>query len=539
MTTQKTSKFMSQEEAVQLIADGSTIAMSGFVTCSNPDYISAGIEQAFLRDGHPRDLTLVHTAGIGDGQGRGADRFAHEGMLTRVVAGHYNFAPTLQKLIIDNKVQAYNLPQGTLAEIIRDGAGGRPGTTSKIGLGTFVDPRNDGGKMNAETTEDLVEVQQIFGEDWLFYHRLPINVALVKATYADEDGNISGEHLPVWSSVTTMAQAAYNNGGVVIVQVDALVGNGTLDPRMVKIPGFMVSAVVVAPPEEQFSTVLDAWEPAFCGETRVPLSSVSVLPLNQRKIIARRAYQELGSEGGVVNLGIGMPEGVAAVAVEEDTISSLHLTVESGISGGIPESGLRFGAALNPDMIVDEATQFDFYDGGGLDATFIGLAQMDKDGNINVSRFGPQIAGCGGAINITQTAKRVVFCGTFTVKGLKVDVADGELKIIHEGAAQKLLDSVEQVTFSGTYARETGQRVMYITERAVFEMQPEGLTLVEIAPGIDLERDVIAQMGFRPRIAEDLRVMDARIFADEPLQNTPPPAELDRYVRAAAEEALV
>lgn len=530
---------MSAAEAIQLIGDSATVAMSGFVTCSIPDYLAGSLEQAFLRDAHPRDLTLVYTAGIGDSQGRGADHFAHEGMLKRVVAGHYSFAPTLQKMIIDNKIEAYNLPQGTLSEIIRDTAGGRPGTVSKIGLGTFVDPRNEGGKMNAATTENLVEVQQFFGQDWLFYHRIPIDVVLLKGTYSDENGNISGEHLPVLGSLTTLAQAAHNNGGLVIVQVDAVVGNGTLDPRLVKIPGFMVDAVVVAPTEEQFSTVLDPWQPAFCGETRAPLSSVAQMPLNERKIIARRAYQELGSRGGVVNLGIGMPEGVASVAVEEGTVSSLHLTVESGINGGIPESGLRFGAALNPDMIIDEVTQFDFYDGGGLDATFIGLAQMDRHGNVNVSRFGPKIAGCGGAINITQTAKRVCFCGTFTAKGLKVEVAGGKLQILNEGAAQKLINHVEQVTFSGDYARESGQHVLYITERAVFEMKPEGLTLVEVAPGVDLEHDVMAHMGFRPRIAEDLRLMDARIFCEAPMNTSPEPGELDRYVQSSSKESLV
>lgn len=510
-------KLKSLDEAVALIPNDATVAVMGFITCGVPEYLLRGVERSFLDTGAPHDLGLVYTAGIGDRKGGGAGRFAHEGLVRRVIAGHYAMAPALQALICANKVQAYNLPQGTLCEIIRDSAGGRPGTVSKIGLGTFVDPRNEGGRINAATTEDIVEVVSLLGEDWLFYHRIPIDVALIKASYADELGNLSCQNEAAVSSITSMAQAAHNNGGLVVAQVNEVVAAHSLDPRLVKVPGFMVDAIVVVPSEEQMMTAVDRFRPAYCGETRVPLQSITRIPLDQRKIIARRAYLELGDKGGVLNLGIGIPEGVAIVAVEEGTVDQLFLTVESGINGGVPESGLRFGAAWNPDMIIDESSQFDFYDGGGLDATFIGLAQMDQDGNVNVSRFGPTIPGCGGAINITQTAKRVAFCGTFTAQGLQVEVVDGQLSIVREGTARKLIDRVEQVTFSGTYAKETGQSALYITERAVFEMRPEGLTLTEIAPGIDLERDIIAHMGFTPRIADDLRTMDPRIFRDQPM----------------------
>lgn len=516
MPTLTQSKIVSAEEAVRLIPDGASVAISGFATATLPDYLASVIEKTFLETAHPRDLTLFHTAGIGNWKGRGSEHFAHEGLLRRIIAGHYAFAPKLQSLIINNVIEGYNLPQGALALLIRDIAGGRPGTMTKIGMGTFVDPRNQGGKMNDRTTEDLVEVINLLGEEWLFYRRVPIQVALIKATYADTNGNLSGEHLPLLSSINSMAQAAHNSGGIVIAQVDGVVREGSLDPRLVKVPGYLVDAVVVAPAEEQFMTELDPYQAAYCGDVRVPVNSITVMPLTERKVIARRAYLELDG-GGIVNLGIGMPEGVANVAAEEGTVDKLNLTVESGVNGGVPESGVRFGVGWNPDMITDEATQFDFYDGGGLDGTFIGLAQMDRLGNINVSRFGPKISGCGGAINITQSARRVVFCGTFTARGLEVEVANGELRIVTEGATRKLVEDVEQVTFSGEYARSVGQPALYITERAVFEMTAEGLMLTEIAPGIDLERDVIAQMEFTPNVSPELRLMDPRIFADGPM----------------------
>ncbi len=513
----KAAKVMSAEEAIGLIPDGATVAVSGFITACLPDFLSATIESSFEQNQHPRDLTLVYTGGIGDGAGRGAAHFAHAGLLKRVIGGHFGFSPDMQRLINDGSIEAYNLPQGVTAQIIRDTAAGRPGTLSRVGLGTFVDPRRGGGKMNQRTTDELVRLMSLADKEWLFYSPIPVTVAVIRATYADSKGNLSVDHLPVHSSIENMARAAHNAGGLVIAQVDAVVEDGTLDARLVKIPGYMVDAIVVPPADERFMTVVDAYQPAYCGEVRVPLDSIDPLPLDVRKVIARRAYLELGVNE-VVNIGFGIPEGVAKVAAEEGTADELNLTLESGVNGGVAESDVRFGVSWNPDLILDECAQFDFYGGGGLDATFIGLAQMDQHGNVNVSRFGPRIAGCGGAIDVTQTAKRVVFCGTFTAKGLKAAVGDGQVTILAEGAQRKLLADVEQITFSGEYAHKEGQRVTYITERAVFELTSDGLVLTEIAPGIDLQRDIIEQMDFTPRLSPDLRRMDARIFRDAPMR---------------------
>lgn len=507
---------LTAKDVSALVPDGATVCLSGFVGIGNPDELSAAIERSFLETGRPRDLTLVYCAGNGDRKGRGAGHFAHEGLLKRVIGGHFAFAPALQKLINDEKVEGYNLPQGTLTQVIRDTAGGRPGTVTKVGLSTFVDPRLCGGKLNARTTEDLVQVVQLMGEEWLLYKRIPIDVTLIRGTCADENGNLSLDHEAALCGVLAEAQAAHNNGGTVIAQVQRVVSAGSLDPRLVKVPGILVDAVLIAQPEKVGQTFAERYQPAYSGEVRAPLASLKPMPLTVRKVVARRAFFEL-SGTSVVNLGIGIPEGIASVAEEEGAAGGLKLTVESGATGGLPASGDNFGASLDPEALLDEAQQFDFYDGGGLDTTFIGLAQMDGDGNVNVSKFGPTIAGCGGAINITQQAKRVVFCGTFTAGGLKVAVEDGKLRILQEGRVVKLVDRVEQVTFSGAYARRKGQPVLFVTERAVFQLRPEGVVLTEIAPGIDLERDVLAHMGFTPIVAPDLKTMDARIFQDAPM----------------------
>lgn len=504
---------LSPADVTGLIPDGATISLSGFVETAVPDGVAAAVEDAFLSTGHPRDLTLFYCAGNGDHHGRGADRFAHEGMIKRVIGGHYAFDPALQQLINDGKVEGYNLPQGTLTQLVRDTAGGRPGTITKVGLHTFVDPRLEGGKLNARTTEDLVDVVHLLDQEWLFYKRVPIDVAIIRATSADANGNLSVEREATVCGVLAQAQAAHNSGGLVIAQVERVVQAGTLDPRTVKVPGFLVDAVVVGTPEQSWQIYTDPYVAAFSGEARVASGGIAPIALNARKVIARRAFCELGDRA-VVNLGIGIPEGVAAVAEEEGAAGGLRLTVESGATGGIPMSGDRFGASLNPDALLDEAQQFDFYDGGGLDLTCIGLAQVDGSGDVDVSKFGPTIAGCGGSINITQQSKRVIFCGTFTTGGLRETVGDGSLTIDQEGKVVKFVEKVDQVTFSGSYAMSAGQSVLYITERAVFELSDGGLVLTEIAPGVDLERDVIARMGFKPAISPDLRPMDARIFRD-------------------------
>ncbi|MCF0246639.1 MAG: acyl CoA:acetate/3-ketoacid CoA transferase [Ileibacterium sp.] len=510
------SKLISIEEAVNMIHDGDVCGVGGFIGMGHPQQISIGVEDKFLETGHPKDLTLVFSAGIGDGTDKlGLNHLGHEGLIKRVVAGHWNLIPAIQKLILDNKAEGYNLPLGTISLLFREIAGGRPGVITKIGLKTFVDPRLEGAKMNELTreAEDLVELMEIDGQEWLRYKSFPINVALLRGTYADEDGNISMEKEAALLDNLAIATAAKNSGGKVIVQVEKVVQNGSINARDVVIPGMLVDAVVIGKPENHWQTYLDPYRPEFSGEVRIPTNAIEPMPLNARKVICRRCAMELNPEG-IINLGIGMPEGIANVANEEG-LPSLKLTVEAGGVGGVPNSGVGFGSVTNPEAILDEPSMFDFYDGGGLDQAFLGLAECDSKGNINVSRFGPRIAGCGGFINITQTAPVVLFCGTFTAKGLKQKIGDGKLEIVQEGAVKKFKNEVEQITFASEFAAETGQKVMYVTERAVFELRDGVFTLTEIAPGIDLQKDVLDQMEFKPAIAEDLKLMDERLFKDE------------------------
>ena len=507
---------MPVDEAIALIQDNDTVVLGGFAGTGSPEALFKALERRFRKTGSPRDLTYTCPAAPGDGKLGGVNRISLEGLVKRIIFGHIGLVPALQQLVVENKVEGYNMPLGVVAHLYRDIAAGKPGTLTRVGLGTFADPEFGGGKMNERSTDDRVVRLFVEGEPYLLYKSFPIQIALVRGTTADSEGNVSLEHEALNHGLRSMAAAVRNSGGKVIVQVKQIVENGTLTGRRIHLPACMVDAVVVAADEDDSGqTYAEYFNPTFCGDLRVNHDEMPTLALNERKIIARRAAMEL-VPNAVINLGIGMPEGVAQVAAEENISDLVTLTTEAGVIGGVPCGGLNFGVSYNPEAFFAIADQFDFYDGGGLNAAFLGLAQVDQAGNLNVSRFGTRIPGFGGFINISQNAHKVVFMGTFTAGGLEIAVSNGRLKIINEGVMKKFVKDVEQVTFNGRYAAEQGSEVFYVTERCVFKLVKTGIELIEVAPGIDIERDILAHMDFRPIIQTPI-VMDARIFRPEPM----------------------
>jgi len=515
----KKGKIISAEEAVSLIRDGDTIATEGFVGTGFPEEIVIQLREHFLRTGGPRNLTLIYAAAQGDGKTKGLNHLGVEGLLKTVIGGHIGLEPEVQKLIRANTIFAYNFPQGVLSHLFRDIAGHKPGHLTYVGLGTFVDPRIDGGKLNELTKtkgEDLIEVVHIGGKECLLYKTMPIDVAILRGTTADVDGNITMEKEALTLEALSMAMAARNSGGIVMVQVERIADRGSLNAREVKIPGILVDCVVLAKPENHWQTFVEPYDPAFSCEIRMPMQSIPPMEMGPRKIIARRAAFELMPDS-VVNLGLGMPEGVAQVANEERIIERLTLNTEAGVIGGLPNSGTNFGTGINMVALVDQPYQFDFYDGGGLDMAFLGAAEIDREGNVNVSKFGPRFVGPGGFINISQNSKKIIFVGTFTAGGLNVAVENGKVRIEQEGKERKFIGQVEQKTFSGKYAAMNKQPVLYVTERCVFRLREEGLELIEIAPGIDMQKEVLALMDFKPIIDKEPQLMDPRIFQPQPM----------------------
>lgn len=508
-------RFLSALDAIDLIRPRDTVAIGGSGGgLMEPDLLLRTLGEAYEQGTLAGDLTLVHTTGIGDREGGGMDRLARPGLARRVIAGNWGMAPRMSQMVTENQFEAYNFPQGVMSQLFREIAGGRPGLVTHVGLGTFCDPRLEGGRLNDVTTEELVEVVTLRGQEWLFYPAFGLDVCLIRATVADERGNLSLDEEGANLEMLSAAQATRNSGGLVIAQVKRVAAGGSIPPRSVAVPGICVDVVMVHP--EQRQLVTHDYNPAFSGQHKQALSHFEPFPLDQRKVVARRALAEIRDDD-VVNLGVGIADGVAAVAAEEGWSDLFTLTIEQGLVGGVPARGVIFGVSTNPTAVLDQPYQFDFYDGGGLDITFLGFAQIDGLGNVNVSKFDKRVVGTGGFVNISQNASTVVFCGTFTAGGLRAVPHDGRLDVEIEGKHHKFVDEVEQITFSAQQARLRGQKVLYVTERAVFELGAAGLVLVEIAPGIDVQTDVLDELPGPVEIAEPLAEMDTALFTDAPL----------------------
>lgn len=506
----KRNKFMSADEAVALIRDGDTVSLiGGGGGLMEASHVFRAVSRRFAATSQPRDLTVVHALGIGDKKSEGLNHFAHEGLVKRVIGGHWVWSPRMQEMARDNKIEAYVLPSGCVMQLYREIGGKRPGLFTHVGLGTFVDPRHQGGKMNQAAKEDLVEVVEIGGRELLWYKAFPVNVAIVRGSFADAEGNISLDQEAANLDVYAAALAAHNSGGIVIAQVRTAVATGTLPARSVRIPGAIVDAVVVDP-DQRMSYDLP-YDPTISGEVHGLAAAVAPEPWSVRNLIAERAYLEL-RDGAIINFGVGIGEGVARLVAERGEGHRFYQTIEHGTYGGSLLVGSLFGYARSPSAMIDAPSQFDFYAGGGLDIAFLGFGEMDGQGNVNVSSLGGMTVGPGGFMDIAQNARKVVFCGTFDTKGTQYSLDQGRLSVARNGAVRKLVDQVGQITYSGQQALKQGHEAIYVTERAVFQLTPAGVMLTEVAPGLDVRRDVLDCMGFMPIIAPDLAIMPATLF---------------------------
>ena len=517
-------KFITAAQAVLAIPPNSTLVTGGFIGSGFPESLAIALEQRFLRsqlslsENSLSGLTLVYAGGQGDNGERGLNHLAHPGLLSCIIGGHWGLVPKLQQLVISNQVEAYNLPQGVISQLFRDIAGHRPGLLTKVGLGTFVDPRQSAGRLNKKSTRTLLELLRIGDTDYLFYKSFQIDSCFLRGTTSDEFGNITMEREALTLDSLAIAMATHNCGGTVIVQVERLAKGGSLKSREVQIPGILVDHVVLPDfPEHHMQTFTEPYSAVFSGELLAPPAKQVELALNTRKIIVRRASLELCAHD-IVNLGVGIPEGLANLADEENIVDLMTLTAEPGVVGGIPASGLNFGAATNAQAILDQPYQFDFYGGGGLDIAILGMAQVDAQGNVNVSLFNGHLAGAGGFIDISQNTQRLVFVGTFCAGTQKINVISKNLVVNLEGETKKFIARVEQITFNGQQAALRAQNVLYVTERCVFRLTKEGPELIEIAPGIDLDKDILAKMDFVPKISPFLKKMDVRIFSEMPMK---------------------
>ena len=515
-------KFISIEEAVSKIPDGATVGVGGFCGFGAPDSVLRGIAKSYHETQSPKKLTIITPAAAGDMKedGWGLSAMREDGLIDGIYTSIVKLPPAISQAVNDNKVAGYFVPLSIFGHVFRVTAAGEPGYLTHVGLNTFCDPREEACLMNEKARQsgrEVVRLMPIDGKDYLFYPAIDMDVALLRGTYADEDGNISCEQEAVHSEVLEMANAVHNRGGIVIFQVQKIVKAGTLDPRLVTVHKRSVDYVVLSNPGEHLQNYdSEEYRPELCGEAKIPLANVDPMPFGVRKIVARRAAMEVRADS-LVNLGLGISDGISLVINEEGQSDRISLTIETGIMGGVPLVGLAMGAGIDPDALYNMADTFDLYDGGGLDQAFLSSAEVDEEGNVNVSKFNGRVIGQGGFIDISQNAKEVCFSGIFTAGKPDIVCEDGKLVIRKDGTGVKFVKKVQQVTFSGKYAREHGQKVTYVSERCVFELTKDGLMLTEIAPGVDLQKDVLDKMEFTPLIADDLKLMDERIFRDQPM----------------------